>query len=331
MPRIPHAVRKSGQQTLGRAVVAALDTVPKLTRHLPHARRRREGLSIWEDVAYRATGDQAHRLDVFQVEGAPAGQPALVYVHGGGFSACSKATHISLAVTFARRGFTVFNIDYRLAPKHRYPAAFEDLVAALVFIRQRAADYGADGDHVTLAGESAGANLITAAALARSYDIDMACAEQLSQDGPNIRAVLAGCGVYQVSDMARFWRDQGRPPAPSARVARGVARAMEEAYLGSHAELPGSQVLADPVVLLERQAPTRALPPFFVFCGTGDFLLDDSHRLKAALDLRGAKSELRTYAGEPHAFHALQSRPAAVACWRDHDDFIAAHLGQVLP
>ncbi|MCA9532366.1 MAG: alpha/beta hydrolase [Myxococcales bacterium] len=323
MPRIPNAIRRHGQRTLGRAVVGALDTIPKLTRNLPHARRRREGLSIWEDVAYAGSGEAAHRLDVFRLEDARAPQRSLVYVHGGGFSSCSKATHISLAVAFARRGFTVFNIDYRLAPKHPYPAAFQDLAEALRFVRRNAEEYGADGESVTLAGESAGANLITSAALACSYDLDLPGIERLAVDGPRLNAILAGCGVYQVSDMDRFWRDRAAPPP---RLARGVAHAMEEAYLGARGHAPGAHALADPVVLLERDAPQRPLPPFFVFCGTGDFLVEDSQRLKRALDQRGAVATLRTYAGEPHAFHALQTRPAAQACWRDHDVFIDEHV-----
>ncbi|MCA9534064.1 MAG: alpha/beta hydrolase fold domain-containing protein [Myxococcales bacterium] len=325
MPSIPRSLRARGQKTLGRAIVGALDTVPKLTRNLPHARRRREGLSIWEDVPYRAGGEAAHRLDVFRLEDAPEGQRALLYVHGGGFSSCSKATHISLAVAFARRGFTVFNMDYRLAPRHRYPAALDDVVDALVFVRQHAASYGADGSAITLAGESAGANLIVSTALLSGYDVPLEATQRLREGAPDITAVLAGCGVFQVSDMGRFWRTD----TPPSRLAHGVARSMEAAYLGAPDQTPGAHVLADPVVLLEQQAPTRPLPPHFVFCGTGDFLVHDSQRLAAALEGHGVPTQLRTYAGEPHAFHALQKRPAAVACWRDHEAFIEAHVGPV--
>ncbi|MBK6811366.1 MAG: alpha/beta hydrolase [Sandaracinaceae bacterium] len=325
MPRIPKVIATRGRAALGRAVVDALHAVPKLTRNMPHARRRREGLTIWEDVDYVGTGLPAHRLDVFRLSDAPPEQRALMYVHGGGFSACSKDTHIGLAVAFARRGFTVFNINYRLAPRNPYPAACEDVAAALLYVRRRASEYGASGEQVTLAGESAGANLITSTALAHGYELDLPWARDVRRDGPAINAVLAGCGVYQVSDMARFFRDGGQPPG---RFVPGIAKAMELAYLGTVGLSAGERVLADPVVLVERHAPTRPLPPFFIFCGTGDLLLDDSVRLKAALDQRSVAAELRTYEGEPHAFHALRSRPAAVACWKDHDRFLEQHLGQ---
>lgn len=323
MPRIPKAITARGSAALGRAVVGALHTVPKLTRNMPHAKRRREGLTIWEDVDYTGSGLTAHRLDVFRLADAPPNQRALVYVHGGGFSSCSKDTHIGLAVSFARRGFTVFNINYRLSPKHAYPAACEDVAAALVFVRRNAARFGADGEHVTLAGESAGANLITAAALAHGYELDLPWVKPMLAEGPRIDAVLAGCGVYQVSDMARFFRDSAAPPA---RFVPGIARAMEQAYLGTVGLAVGERVLADPVVLVEQKAPTRPLPPFFIFCGTGDLLLDDSLRLHTALQKHGVVSELETYPGEPHAFQALKGRPAAVKCWADHDRFLARHV-----
>ncbi len=324
MPRIPKVIKKRAQAAMGQAVVRTLDTIPKVTRHLPHAKRRRQGLTIWQNIPYRDSGDAAHLLDVFRLEGAPSPQPALLYAHGGGFSACSKETHIGLAIAFARRGFTVFNINYRLGPRHRYPAAFDDVAAALLWVQENASRHGADPSRITLAGESAGANLITSAALAGSYEVDLPWAERLHKEGPKVSAVLAGCGVYQVSDMGRFWRDRDEP---TPRLTHGVALAMEEAYLGRLEQAAGGYPLADPVVLLEERAPQRALPPFFVFCGTGDFLIDDSLRLKSALDRHACTAELRTYEGEPHAFHALKWKPAAQACWEHHDAFVEAHLG----
>ena len=52
----------------------------------------------------------------------------MLYVHGGGFRILSKDTHWIMGLAFARRGFLVFNIGYRLAPKHPFPAAIADAV-----------------------------------------------------------------------------------------------------------------------------------------------------------------------------------------------------------
>jgi acetyl esterase len=86
-------------------------------------------------------------------------RPLIVYFHGGGFVfgdlrlgdwLCS-----SVAVTV---GAVVVSVDYRLAPRHRFPAAVDDCYAALVWAAQNAADLEADGP-MGVMGESAGANL----------------------------------------------------------------------------------------------------------------------------------------------------------------------------
>lgn len=318
--RIAHVTRR----TLGATIRVTLDQVPKVTRHLPHHKRRARGLEIHEDVAYLDTGHPAHRLDVYRLADARAPSPALLYVHGGGFAACSKRTHVSLAVAYARLGFTVFNADYRLAPRHPYPAAFEDVAAALRWVHAAGATFGADSRRVVLAGESAGANLVAALAVAASYPLGAPrAASELYAAAPPIAAVLAGSGVYQVSDMGRLFRGDFAGPS----IGRPLGLAMEEAYLGRRERRPGSTAFADPVLVLERHAPLRPLPPFFVFCGTDDFLLPDSERLAAALRRRGAEAELATYPGEPHAFHALRWRPAARACWDAQERFLAERAG----
>ena len=67
-------------------------------------------------------------------EGRNPARVALLYLHGGGFVACSPRTHRPLTGWFARRGFRVFVPDYRLAPEHPFPAAVEDAVAAYLAI-----------------------------------------------------------------------------------------------------------------------------------------------------------------------------------------------------
>ncbi len=86
---------------------------------------------------------------------------AILYVHGGGFVACSPLTHRRLTVALARRsGAPVFAVDYRRAPEHRFPAALDDVVAAYDALCVRLAGRG-----IAIAGDSAGGNLALAAAM----------------------------------------------------------------------------------------------------------------------------------------------------------------------
>ena len=75
----------------------------------------------------------------------------MLYIHGGGFIACSPRTHRPITGALANRGFTIFAPDYRLAPEHPFPAAVDDVTAAW-------AAFSAEGA-ACVAGESAGGNL----------------------------------------------------------------------------------------------------------------------------------------------------------------------------
>lgn len=320
--------RKARVKALDATLGSTLHRIPRITKNWPHAKRRREGLEIHEDVRY---GIASHRrLDVLKLEGGTG--PALVYIHGGGFASCSKATHISIAVAFARRGYVVFNIDYRLAPQHPFPAAFEDAASALVWVAHEGRRYGADG-RIVVAGDSAGANLALGTSLATAYgpDVAVGTADEpgtaawrvVHEAGVTVSAASLACGVYQVSDTARLHRETGLP-----RVHRIVLQTMEDAYLP-----PGTRpgFMSDPVRLIEAHAPARPLPPVHILCGTADPLIADSVRLNDALRARDAQVSFSQYPDEPHAFHAAQKRPQAVLAWRDQDAFLERVLAPDAP
>jgi acetyl esterase len=247
----------------------------------------------------------------------------LLYVHGGGFRILSKNTHWVMALAFARRGFVVFNIDYRLAPQHPFPAAIEDASLAYAWVCAHAERYGADPQRLVLAGESAGANLVTALAVAACYERVEPYARRVYETHVLPRAVLPACGFLQVSDPERFVRCK-------PKISRFVADRIEEsahAYVGKHLDDLDAIAMADPLRIIEgSDVPTRALPPFFLTCGTADPILDDTRRLHAALMRAGAHTEVKYYPGEVHAFHAFVFRERAKECWRDHYDFLARHV-----
>jgi acetyl esterase len=92
--------------------------------------------------------------------------PILVYYHGGGWTLGSIATYDSLCRGLARgSGALVVSVDYRLAPEHPFPAALEDAHLALWWVARNAELLGADMRRLGVAGDSAGGNLATVAAL----------------------------------------------------------------------------------------------------------------------------------------------------------------------
>ncbi len=87
----------------------------------------------------------------------------LLYLHGGGYFACSTQTHRSVAAQLALRARArVLSLEYRLAPEHPFPAALDDAVAALRALRAQGVDPHATG----VAGDSAGGGLALAAMMA---------------------------------------------------------------------------------------------------------------------------------------------------------------------
>jgi acetyl esterase len=90
----------------------------------------------------------------------PWPSPALVYFHGGGWVTGSVATHDPFCRLFAQKiGARIFSVEYRLAPEHKFPAAFDDAVAAFRWIASHAEELGADPKKIGVAGDSAGGNL----------------------------------------------------------------------------------------------------------------------------------------------------------------------------
>ncbi|MGV9744099.1 alpha/beta hydrolase [Rhodococcus zopfii] len=103
-------------------------------------------------------GRPAERITV----GATERRTAVLYLHGGAYTAGSPATHRSLAAHLAAAtGSAVYVLDYRLAPENPYPAALDDAVAAYL---ELITEHGVDAASTPIAGDSAGGGLTVATA-----------------------------------------------------------------------------------------------------------------------------------------------------------------------
>lgn len=299
----------------------------------PAASPRRHGVEVDSDLLYGPHHDW-HRLDIYRPVHRPKPWPVVFYVHGGAFHLLSKDTHWLMGLVFARFGYLVVNISYRLAPKHPYPAAIEDTCRAFCWTAERLRELGGDPTRVAVAGESAGGNLITALALAACQRRSEPWAREVFECGIVPRAALPFCAMLQVTQPERFSQRRRLP-----RWVDGMIRDASASYL--HGVVPASAELADPLRLVEdaaglappggdgRSPPPgfdRPLPPFFAPVGTRDPLLDDTRRLEKALGALGVPCEARYYPGGIHAFHALVWNPAARRCWRDALAFLDRHM-----
>jgi acetyl esterase/lipase len=128
--------------------------------------------------------------------------PVLVAVHGGGWQVGSKAFYRYWGLFFARAGYAVFAIDYRLGKAGTYPAAAYDVKAAIQFVRAKASDFDLDPNRIGLIGDSAGAHLTSLMAVAG----DQFNAAYLDDANAAVAAdVKAVVGFYGVYDLHAQW------------------------------------------------------------------------------------------------------------------------------
>ena len=311
------------QRALARVSETAFRTAAAAASLHPMANPQRHDVEVIRDIAYTSSGSVDHTLDIYRPTARSGPFPIVFYVHGGGFSILSKDTHWIMALSYARMGYLVFNISYRLAPRHPFPAAIEDTFVAWEWMVRNAAAWEGDLDRIVVAGESAGANLVSSLAIATSYRRSEPHAARAFDLGVSPRVAVPACGIFQVSDAERFGKRR-RLPA----MIRSTIEDISLMYLrGVDLAQEGVLDLADPVVFFERGVqPDRPLPAFFLPVGTRDPLLDDTRRMRRALDALGTPVRAAYYPGELHAFHALVWRQLARDCWADIFAFVDQHL-----
>jgi acetyl esterase len=297
----------------GTFIRAFFEGLARAGKYWPDLRKVMDGLDIIHNVSY-GPDKPWHLLDVYRRRDRETG-PALLYIHGGAFRILSKDTHWMMASMFAQAGFTVFNINYRLAPAYPYPAALEDAALAYHWLSQNAAEFKASTERLVVAGESAGANLSLALTLSACFERPELFAKRVFDTGLVPKAVIPMCGILQVSDAERFVRKK-----PHMR--RLVADRLAETERGYLAGQQGA-LLADPLTVLETSGiPVRPLPPMYAAVGTRDPLLDDTRRLGAALARRGVHHQIAYFPNEIHAFHAFTFRKTSQECWRQQLAFL---------
>ncbi len=229
------------------------------------------------DVEYGRAGGERLLLDAWVPPG-PGPHPAVILVHGGGWTTGDKSGNgrgafmVPLHAPLQRAGFAWFSINYRLAPKHRFPACVEDVETAIRWVKAHAAEFRVDPRRVALSGESAGGHLVALAAV--RADASTRLAAVIPFYAPLDLAAMTVPGTALRAPFAALF---GRTETDAATLA----------------------VLRDASPLTHAKA---GLPPFLLVHGDADdrVPLAQSEAFHARLRALGVPSELQVVPGGVH-------------------------------
>ena len=219
--------------------------------------------------------------------------PLVVYAHGGSFALGTLNAWDAMLRELARgSGVAVLSVGYRLAPEHRFPAAFDDMLAAVRYAAKQGAALGVDASRLAVGGDSAGANLALATALA------------LRDTGASpLSFLLLDYGVYSTDTTTPSWRALGGT--------YGLSAAQMDWIWANYLDTPAQRTdwRAAPLT-----APMAGLPPAHLVVGELDPLIDDSRALAQKLADANVAHTLTVCAGLPHGF--IRSGPFSHAVRR---------------
>lgn len=225
---------------------------------------------------------------------------AIYYVHGSGYALCSPRTHRRLTAWLSRlTGLPVFCVDYRLAPRHRFPTAADDVRAGWDWL---ATQCDLDPARMVIAGDSAGGHLA----------VDML----LQQDVAHPAALALLSPLYDLTFALARAREALRddPAIRAADAARLVGLYCAGTDLNHHR-------------LTLDVAGGRPMPPTLIQAGGAEMLQADARTLHADIRAAGGTSELQVWPDQVHVFQALpRLTPDAVPAMRKITEFVTDAL-----
>lgn len=227
------------------------------------------------------------RCRVYRPFCADAGQPAAIFLHGGGWVQGDLDSHDALCRRLALgANIVLVAVDYRRAPEHPFPAPIDDVVAVAHWLDERAAELGIDRCHLGVIGESAGGNIAAASMLALrdrcepllNFQVLLYPALDHSFDTASYREFSTAGGLLTEARMRWYWAQ----------------------YLG---DADGSDPLASPL-----RAELHDLAPSYILVAECDPLRDEGESYGARLRTSGVDVTVVRADGAFHAFLAAGGR-----------------------
>lgn len=258
-----------------------------------------------KDIPYGPCGVDNY-LDVYYDDSIISKNKTILSIHGGGFVYGDKEVYYHYCLSLAKLGFTVVNINYRLAPEHVYPSQLEDINLAVHWMLEDGAIYNIDSSNIYIVGDSAGAYLATVyTAMLCNPDFLKGIVSSLPESFKP-RALGLNCGMY---DLAQA-------------VAHSNELDFKELFLDytGYAKLPDSYDEFNVLPYLNKN-----FPPVYIVTAEHDFLNYQAHFLNSRLNELEVAHEFRIYGlgreDVGHVFHCNPVLDEAKLCNTNECDF----------
>ncbi len=251
------------------------------------------------DIEYGEVDGQKLLVDVFSpasdLAAGPQARPAVIFIHGGGWSSGDKGNFHPYARQLAEHGYVSFCISYRLMTregKNLWPAQVDDVQRAVRWVRKNAGRFGVDPGRIAAAGGSAGGHL--AALLGTTETRDNSDVE-LSGMSSRVDCVV---NLFGPTDMADDF-------APKVEAGQMVNELVRHLFGSAPATIPEVARAASPLFQVDGKSA-----PCITFHGCLDKLVpvDHSERLHAALLAAGVESKLVVFDDDGHGFQKPENR-----------------------
>lgn len=268
---------------------------------------------VEKDITYGMAGETALKLDLARPEGEGP-FPAIVFIHGGGWSQGSRQGYQSQIQEAARRGYVAVTITYRLmkfdeakkettTAEQPFPAQIHDAKAAIRWLRSQAEHYHVDPNRIGVTGASAGGHLSLLVGLT-DPESKLEGESGHPDESSRVQAVV---NVYGPTEMASCYEKSS------------VAWIFRLFLGGTPDEAADAYRQASPLTYV-----TADDPPVLTLHGDQDLLVpvDQARQLDAAMRAAGAPHTLMVFEGHGHGFGGETREQAAKATW----EFFDKHL-----
>jgi acetyl esterase/lipase len=211
-------------------------------------------------------------MDVYYPKGVQGSLPVVVWLHGGGYILGDKEVTKEYAMTLASHGYVVANVNYALAPEHKYPTPVIQVNQALKYLNSNAPKYGGEMDRLFLGGNSAGAQIVSQiAAITSNGRLAKSMGIKSPIENEQLRGVLLFCSNYNM------------------KTVRATGTPFLETIMWSYTGMRDFENYPRIDELSTVKQITSEYPPVFVSVGDADPLEPQSIGLIEALEKNGVE------------------------------------------